>query len=277
MSLTDRRCKLDDDSYLVLGNSRRLMSSRRENRTADVIVLVDESGSMSMEHLWIPTMIKKLDNGLKSVGVGIKQRNYFGVVGFGDDCTNEDVFARVLTSSSGALFVAAENISDFTAKLSVGGKQEDGYSALNAAVESYQFRDGARLFILITDEDRDVLDFNITQNSIFELLHNRGIILNTVANEEFSGCEYQGFGIDHTKNLFLYDPSARSLFRTVSGTGLPIPDSAHGSTNTDYTQLALKLKGAAWDIEQLQQGKLKVNIPIQTCSDCWSHWQCAMC
>lgn len=252
-SLTDTRCSLDD-GYLVRGSSRMALSLLHRNRTADVIVLVDESGSMSLEHSWISTMIKALDHSLQSVGIGITLRNYFGVVGFGDDCNNELNFARVLVSSSDELFVTADNISDFTTKLSVGGKREDGYSALNAAVESYQFRNGARLFILITDEDRDVLDANITQNSVFKVLLNERIILNAVVNEEFSAMVYQGLGIDHENNLFLYDPSARSLFRMVSGVGLSVPDSPHGTTNTDYTQLALKLNGSAWDIGQLRQG-----------------------
>ncbi len=251
---TDTRCKLNDNSYLVLGNSRNVLSPVGENQTADVIILVDESGSMSMEHLWLPTMIKELDSALQSIGVGIIQRNYFGVVGFGDDCNDELIFARVMATSSDELFVTADNITDFTTKLSVNGKQEDGYSALSTAVESYQFRHGARLFILITDEDRDVLDSNITRNGIIELLNNKGIILNTVVSEEFSGTMYRGLGIDYNRNLFLFDPSARSLFRIVRSAGFPIPDSAHGTTNFDYTQLALRLNGAVWDIGQLRQG-----------------------
>lgn len=209
---------------------------------------------MSMEHAWIPDMIKELDNSLQRVGIGESTRNYFGVVGFGDDCTIGQSLARVLTHSE-QMFVTADNISEFTMSLSVGGRQEDGYTALQTAVESYQFRDGARLFILITDEDRDVLDSNITRADIFELLRNQGIILNAVVNEEYSGNSYRGLGIDSQANAFLYDPSARSSFRIIPGSGSAIEDSAHGTTNTDYTQLALDLNGASWDINQLRQGR----------------------
>ena len=225
-------------------------------RAVDIILLVDESGSMSMEHAWIPTMIEQLDSSLQAIGIGVSPRNYFGIVGFGDDCTDDLSQARVLTTSTEQPFVTADNISHFTMNLSVGGRREDGYSAIQKAIQSYQFRDGSKLFILITDEDRDVLNTNLTRTNTIELLQKEAIVLNAVISEEYQFEEgFRSLGVDSKNNTFIFDPTARSLFRTLINNGSPIPDSAHGTTNADYTQLALELEGAAWDISQLRQGE----------------------
>ena len=48
--------------------------------TADVIFVVDESGSMNTEHGWIAGMVASLDAGLVNAGV---TGNQYGLVGFG--------------------------------------------------------------------------------------------------------------------------------------------------------------------------------------------------
>lgn len=255
--ISDTRCVLADSTYLILGNSRHILSSQLTNKTkaADIILLVDESGSMSIEHTWIPQMIRELDNTLRLLGIGMDPRNQFGIVGFGDDCTSELASARVLTLPSNQIFVTSDSIKNFTESLSVGGQKEDGYSAIRTALKSYKLRDtAARQFILITDEDRDPLLVNITRDTIFAELQKEGLILNAVVSEEYTANNLRGFGIDKQANTFIFDPSAKSLFRTIPGLGSPIPNSAHGNTNSDYSQLALELSGATWDISLLRQG-----------------------
>ena len=240
----------------MLGDMRRILSQENNNlsRAADVILLVDESGSMIEEHAWISAMIPLLDQALRDVDVGVDIENRFGVVGFGDDCNEDNVFGRVLLSSSEAQFAPAGNITDFTGKLNVGGRLEDGYSALDIALNAYSFRDVAKQFILITDEDRDVVEQNLTRNDVRALLEAAGVMLNAVINEEFEGENLRALGIDSSRNAYVYDPSIRTSFRVLEGSGASIQDSAFGSTNTDYTELALELNGAAWDLTQLRQG-----------------------
>lgn len=209
---------------------------------------------MAEEHAWLSTMIPQLDQALKEVDVGVDLVNRFGVVGFGDDCNEDNVFGRVLLSSSQNQFAPASNITDFTGMLNIGGRMEDGYSAIAIALDTYSFRDVARQFILITDEDRDVVDQNLTRNSVRAMLEDAGIMLNAVINEEFQGEELRALGIDGSRNAYVYDPSIRTSFRVLEGLGAPVQDSAFGSTNADYTQLALDLNGAAWDLSQLRQG-----------------------
>ena len=113
---SDTRCQLPDWSYLVLGDVRLILSPQSSNlsRAADVVLLVDESGSMAEEHAWLSAMIPLLDQALKEVDVGVDLENRFGVVGFGDDCNEDNVFGRVLLSSSQDEFAPAGNITDFT-------------------------------------------------------------------------------------------------------------------------------------------------------------------
>lgn len=256
----DTRCQLPDWSYLVLGDMRRILSPQPNNfsRAADIILLVDESGSMAEEHAWISTMIQLLDQALIDVDVGVGPRNQFGVVGFGDDCNEGSVFGRVLLSLGQEPFAFSDNITDFTRSLNVGGREEDGYSAIGIALSSYTFRDVAKQFILITDEDRDIIAQNLTREGVRVLLEDAGIQLNAAISEEFQGDENtRALGIDGNGNAYVFDPSVMSLFRVLEGSGMSIQDSAYGSTGTDYTQLALELSGAAWDLSQLRQGNTK--------------------
>ena len=51
---------------------------------ADIVFVVDESGSMVMEHTWLRSEIVRLDQQLRLKGVGVGDRpNLFALVGFG--------------------------------------------------------------------------------------------------------------------------------------------------------------------------------------------------
>ena len=52
-----------------------------EHSYADVVFVVDESGSMAGEHAWIQEVVEDLDAGLEARGIGT---NRYGVVGFGN-------------------------------------------------------------------------------------------------------------------------------------------------------------------------------------------------
>ena len=259
---TDTRCRLQDQSYLVLGDMKLISAPRADNlsRAVDVILLVDESSSMAEEHSWIPTMTQQLDQALMDINIGNEQRNRFGVVGFGDDCDDQNALGRVLLNSMQQGFGVADNITDFTRNLNLGGRSEDGYGAIHIALDNYTFRDVAKQFILITDEDRDALNQNLTRETIRSMLEDNEVLLNAVISEEFQANSLRALGMDSNQNAYVYDPSIRSLFRVLEGSGESVEDSAHGSTSTDYTQLALQLKGAAWDLSQLRQGKSVVML-----------------
>ena len=55
---------------LDLGETATLVTVPPEDQTlaADIILLVDESSSMVLEHQWIPAMIRQLDTALQVRG-----------------------------------------------------------------------------------------------------------------------------------------------------------------------------------------------------------------
>ena len=257
-SVTDTRCHLPDGSYMVLDDIRYILSPISDNTTqaADIILLIDESGSMTMQHKWIPEMVNHLDNALMEVGIGVDPRNRFGVLGFGD-CNNETGFGKDVFNQGIDAYVLSENISKLTQALSIGGKYEDGYGSIVSAFQQFSFRDGAKNFILISDEDRDILS-SVTRDDVELLLKANNIVLDVVVNQEFAAGDIRAFGINTVKTAYIYDPSLVSFFRAIDHIGAPIHDSAHGSTNEDYTQLAFLVKGGSWDLGLLQQGSLTI-------------------
>ena len=251
----DMRCLLPDGSFLVLDDTRSILLAVRDNVTqaADIILLVDESGSMAAGHQWIPDMVAQLDTALIKAGIGVNPRNRFGITGFGDDCSGDTFLGRVFLSQGNEAYVLAENITMLAQKLNLGGKYEDGYGAIASALRQYTFRRGVRHFILISNEDRDILS-NVTRDDVELMLDESSVILNVVVNQEFSAEGIRALGIDGYGTAYIYDPSTDSLFRTVDEIAAPIQDSAHGSTDYDYTQLAFLVNGSSWDLSLLQKG-----------------------
>ncbi len=226
---------------------------------------------MLTEHEWIAGMTQDLDEALRVVNIGVKPRNLFGVVGFGADCLSENfTFGRVIANSANDVFSFSTLIDEYTAALGTSGRLEDGYSGIKTAVEGYSFRNTAKQFILITDEDRDPVDRNLTRVAVQQMLEEAEVVLNVAVSEEFEGDDLRALGIDGAGSAYVYDPSASSLFRVVKGAGTSVLDSGHGDTNVDYTQLALELGGAAWDLSRLREGQLGINWRV------WMDQQCSL-
>lgn len=259
ITFVDTRCLLPDQSFLVLDGLRYILLPFTNDTTqaANIILLVDESGSMTMEHSWIPEMIEQLDAALMNVDIGVNPRNRFGVIGFGDDCSNDAELDKPFFTTGNVTYVPANRITEFTQRLQTGGKYEDGYKAIASALDQYTFGDRTTLFLLISDEDRDTLS-NITRDDVESILAANNVTLNVVVSEEFTGGEARAFGVDADGTAYVYDPSSDVLFRSVDNIGAPVEDSAHGSTNEDYTQLAFQVNGGSWDIGLLQQGMFAI-------------------
>jgi len=89
---------------------------------ADVIVVMDESGSMSGEQRWSADMVPLLDAGLQQYGIGSEaQTNLYGLVGFG----NNRVVPRTLLID-GAEIGRPEGFTHAAGSLMVNGGTEDG-------------------------------------------------------------------------------------------------------------------------------------------------------
>lgn len=136
---------------------------------ADIVIVLDESGSMGTERSWVKTLAVDLDAFLKSNNIGSATvPNRFGLVGFGGDKTKGyEVAHKHLIS--GLEFASTDNPSwstNFNAAVdsigshySASSAVEDGYAALTMALGSYGWRVSfvGKVIVLLTDEPRNTV------------------------------------------------------------------------------------------------------------------------
>ena len=216
---------------------------------ADIMAIVDESGSMSTEHAWLGGMMTSLDAGL--VAAGLTGGNHYGLTGFGKSGTGN--LGRQLNVGGGQFGTAAE-FATATGALVVNGSFEDGYSAINFANTNYTYRGGAaRNYILVTDEDRDNGNAALTYANVLASLTGAGTMLNAVVDATFScgvaGANFQVLGIDSKGTGYVADGSGGYL---TCANAFAV--SGYGSTVNNYVALALATGGAAWDLNKLRAG-----------------------
>lgn len=228
--------------------------------TADIIFVVDESGSMYGEHAWLATMVTQLETGLLNAGV---TNNRYGLVGYGGGSIHYTGHKHDVDNTTIGLqdWGTAAGLSAATGGLVLTGGTEDGWEAINFALNNYSFRsDAAVNIVLITDEDRDTWPApGLTYNDVLTNLNGQNAILNVVVDASMrDGSDNTVLGVsndqfDDDLNLlgdcYLADGSGGY---TYSDGGYYY--SGFGTTETDYFNLALDTDGAAWDLNQLRAG-----------------------
>ena len=101
------------------------LDTSKMHAAADIVVVVDESGSMVDEHAWLHKFAPLLDQRLRAKGVGVPSKgaqNLFCLVRFGSP---NNLRGRVVSSGVDA--------NEFTVGLSQvrqNGRIEDGYAAM---------------------------------------------------------------------------------------------------------------------------------------------------
>lgn len=221
------------------------------NPVADVVFIVDESGSMSGEHAWLSTLITGA-NGLdaKLATAGVTDRKYW-LIGYGGGGAGNNGRSVGTCSLAGC---DATTFSTSTSSLVTSGSTEDGYAGMNFALSSAGLRTGsARNFILVTDEDRDSSG-GPGAAAIQSSLQSAGVVLNVVVNASFGKTGFTGsvIGIDDTGIAYTADGSGG--YGTQPATFDVTTDA--GNTEADYVDLMRALNGAAWDINILRSGGL---------------------
>lgn len=226
--------------------------------SADVITLVDESGSMSTEHAWLGGMIGALDTGLLGAGVGTgAQDNRYGLTGFGGASAHLDPHKHPV---GGGDFGNPTQYDTATNSLVLSGGTEDGWAAINFAMNNYSFNSGAAInLILVTDEDRDNTNNALSYNSVLADMTRRNALLNAVVNCEFrDGAGNRALGIDSAGNAYIAD--GLGGFSVSAGSSVVSSNCSPGAfgsgTESQYVELALDTGGAAWDLNLLRSGGL---------------------
>jgi len=247
-------CNGSDGSLFTVGEhyliSMVTTSGQATVEAADIIVVVDESGSMIGEHKWLEQLIFELENSLRLAGVGVNtiNPNMYALVGFARD--EDDARGGVVIQDLGT---TQEFVSALT-QLTLTGIFEDGYSGIDVALRNVSTRpDTAKQMILVTDEHRSVLNFRLSKERIFKQLQMEGFKLNVVVNQGFQsnvGTSYV-MGIDSTGMGYMYDSSSPRLYSSVAG-GRINAIKSFKSTNEDYVEPALRLGGGAWDLNLLR-------------------------
>jgi hypothetical protein len=212
---------------------------------ADVVAIVDESGSMGGEHAWLSGMVTSLDVGLNTANL---TPNNYGLVGFG----SSNPAPRQINVGGGQFGTAAE-FATATGNLLLNGGTEDGWAGINFA-NGYTFRTGAaRNYILVTDEDRDNINNSLTYANVLASMTGTGTLLNAVVDATFrcTGATGQVLGVDSGGTGYLADGNGG--YTTATGCSA---FSGFGSTIADYVDMAWATGGAAWDLNQLRAGGL---------------------
>ena len=217
------------------------------NTKANVVFIVDESGSMRGEQAFLKdTVVDALDSGLNAAGVTDRK---YGVVGYGRSSFGGGPGAQDLGSG----LMSATDTKTAMGSFQISGGTEDGWQAIDFALNNFTFTPGAAVnFVLVTDEDRDNIDSTLSFSGIESALTSRKIVLNAIVNNPFTSDNNGSgdvIGIDSTLEAFVADGSGGFSTDTGGVTG-----NGSGATETDYVPLALNTGGAAWNLNILRAG-----------------------
>lgn len=231
-----------------------------EEGYVDIVFLVDESGSMDTEHAWLTTLPNTLEAALIAANIGAGANpNRYALVGFGSsDAPTHGTYqnGHEHTVGGGEWGTAAELCTAATG-LVTSGSAEDGYQAADFALNNYTFRAGAvKMFVLITDEDRDdITGGTVTKASITTDLQNNGVLLAACLNLTITDSLAQvAIG---RKGTTVYKGSLVAPYYTTGTLG---SITGTGTTVTDYCDVAEVVPaaqpdgGTEWDLNILRNG-----------------------
>lgn len=189
------------------------------------------------------TVIDKLDADLATAGV--TNRSY-GVIGYGGKPATARTVGPGLTDAAGAKINLGA--------LNTSGGFEDGYQAIDYALNNLNFTSGAAInFILVTDEDRDVTSgTSFTTAGMLAALKSSKILLNAVISNPFTSTSANASEvIELSEDGTAY--VADGMGGYITDTGGTVGNGA-GTTEADYAELALDTGGAAWNLNLLRAG-----------------------
>jgi len=219
--------------------------AQAQQRTGQIVFVVDESGSMSGEHSFLQSFAPALEQQLLAAGLNSIQ---FGLVGYG----NSAVVPRQFLIG-GQPFGSAADFATAAGGLVISGGTEDGYAGIQYALDNYTFASGANtaVIVLVTDEDRDNTNNALTFNVILVNLQNANVSLSAIIDQTINGPGGE-VGIGTNGVVTYVDVNNDGVPEEV---GAPTFGSGAGTTDADYTQLVLSFsEGCVADLSQLRSG-----------------------
>jgi len=216
----------------------------------DVIVVIDESGSMFGSQQFTKTLITDLEAALVAAGIGDGTQgiNRYGLVGFGGSSFGgEEMGHAHPVGAGGALYGDAVEYVTAVDTLTISGAFEDGYSGVQFALDNYSFRPQAENFIiLITDEDRDILEPQLTFNTTLAGLNAADVTLETIITADIQDAQgIPAMAIDSLNTVYIADGQGGF---TTSPNGTLQPGFFFDMSVPDYGDLSLATGGLVGDI-----------------------------
>jgi len=217
------------------------------NSVADIIFVVDESGSMDTEHAWLKDLVDPLHTALADENIEGK----YGLVGFGGSSGGSHYWGHKHLVG-GADFGDPAAFKAAVDTLILTGGTEDGWDGIDTAMNDYAFDQGAAInVILVTDEDRDTVNGALTYAGVLASLTGEEALLNAVVNASFAdGAGAAALGVDSEGNAYIADGSGGY---TTSGGGI-YTGSVWPNTKQQYIDMAWDTEAAAWDLNKLRAG-----------------------
>ena len=215
---------------------------------ADVIVVMDESASMGFAQQFSIGLIADLDAALLSAGIGTSGGNRFGLVGYGDF---NQVPRAIPVGSNGSLFGTSVEYAVAANTLQSSGAIEDGYQAIDFALDSYSYRANAvKYVLLVTNEDRDIVDTTQSYADLVTRMTTADIKMQGIVAADFEDAVgNRALAVDAASLAYAAD-GAGGFTTSPGGRVLPGFD----TTVTDYVDMIWDLGGLAGDIFQIQFG-----------------------
>lgn len=235
-----------------------LAAAEASAQAIDFVTLMDESGSMGGEQDFIRQLVPDLDLALNGRG---RTDNQYGLVGYGAGNPAPRKFPiGGQDLGSVANFVAASNA------LETSGGFEDGYDAIDFALNNIAYRQGSdRFLLLVSDEDRDNGRPELTFATVQASLKAANARLFGIVSQQMTAPDGSQVMLTDGTNSYIADGSGG--FTKVAGVTL-VP--GFDTTQIDYVDLILQQDGGGCvaDLNVLRQGGFFATSFAAALQDC---------
>ena len=196
-----------------------------------IIVIVDESGSMRGRHDWLMET-------LPALGQALVERNKYDL----PDALEFTLAGFTLRSRELVQQASGIETARAVSYLRTEGGTEDGYVAIREVLDGHPEHGGSpTTVILVSDEDRDVTDPSISLESLSNYLAMKGVVLHVIGSARIK-CPSYGAGIALDQNGVALRTGLDGLSSCENATAQVVPD---------YAELAWATGGLIWDLEQI--------------------------